>query len=154
LSLIGSKLFARTTLVSYEWEKGLFTYEQRIRVNKIAQSKITEVEKLKEFIRLFGGNIKRINIFNARLVTDWFDDFQRGIIYWAEREAKVLNYEPTADEKKFSHIAKTFGEFATVDSLADKYKIDPDIILQWEYHKVFMILWKDLELHKLQRNAK
>jgi hypothetical protein len=110
-----------------------------------------DVEKIKEIVELFGGKLSHVTPFNARRVLRYYQRFEKGMLYWVKREAKALHYEPTADEKKFGYdrISKIFGDFATVDSLADKYKVNPDEILKWEYNKVFVILWKDLELHKL-----
>jgi hypothetical protein len=113
---------------------------------------MNEAEKCKAIIRCLGGEVRKITFFNARKIAYYIKDISYGLTHWAEMEAKLLNYTPTMEEKKsgFIEIGKIFGDFATIEALADKYKKDPDEILLWEWGKVFTILWKDLEEHKIK----
>jgi hypothetical protein len=132
-------------------KEGKLSFGQKIELVKIALSTIADCEKAKEMIRCLGGKINKITPFNVGWVAKYITEVNEGLVYWAELEAKCLKYEPTMEERKsgYMEISKKFGDFATIEALANKYKKDPDDILKWEYGKVFTILWKDLEEHKI-----
>ena len=138
-------------LVKLDIEKGEFTFGQKIKLNQLLMSDVSEIEKVKGVIRILGGKIKRITRWNAKKVLKYVNEVVKGLEKWAEKEKTALKYEPTADEKKqgFNVVYEKFCEFATSDALAEKYHIDPDTILEWKYAKIFLILAKDLEVHKI-----
>lgn len=141
--------------------KGKLTFGQKIDLLEVIVNEQSEAEKAKAIIRILGGRINKIRWWNVRRVLRYVKGVVDGLEYWAKAEAKALKYEPTAEEKKmgYSVLSKKFGIFNTVDALALKYMKDPDDILNWDYAKVFLILCKDLETHKVdvknyERNSK
>jgi len=87
-----------------------------------------------------------------RKLVPYFHTVVEGMVEWAEKEARLLKYEPTAEEKKagISELTKRIGEMGTIKAMAKAYGVDPDEILKWKYSKVFGILFTDLEEYKYQ----
>lgn len=70
----------------------------------------------------------------------------------AKTEQKRLKYTPTKDEKKakIDDLA-VFGEWGTIDTIAQRMHILHDDVLNLRYNDVISMLWKDLEEAKYQR---
>lgn len=133
-------------------KEGKMTFGQRIDLGKIFQDiNTSESEKFEKTI--FCLHKYKPKPKEYALLFDYFEDIIQGIIHWIETEQTMLKYDPTSDElaagiKEFS---LKVGEFGTVKALAKAYSKDPDEILEWEYGKIFGILYTDLEEHKFQK---
>jgi len=131
---------------------GKLTFGQRIELGEIFQNDTTsEAQKFEQtFIRL---HEYKPEPSEYALLLDYFGEIIHGITYWIEKEQTLLKYEPTSEEvaagiKEFS---SKVGEFGTIKALAKAYSKDPDEILEWDYGKIFGILFTDLEEHKFQK---
>lgn len=124
---------------------GKFTYTQRIELGKIIASETTDYDKFTQIL-------KCLNIRQSKsiLLLGYFEEIIEGLQYWFERESVMLRYEPSMEEVAagIQDYSKNIGDFGTVKSLAKAYNQDPDTILNWEYGKVFGILYTDLEEYK------
>ena len=132
---------------------GKFTYAQRIELGKILTNIAThEIEKLKQTIRCLHGFELMITPDNAVFYADYFEEILEGVLSWIEKE-KMLQYKPTPEEVKagIKDLSEKIGDFGTIKALAKEYNRDPDEILQWEYGKVFGILYTDYEQYKFQK---
>ncbi len=128
---------------------GKLTYGQRIELGEIFQNeKLSEAKKFKAALKCMLGE---------KYAVKWqweevkiFEKIIEGVQFWAEREKSMLHYEPTADELAagYKQLGERLGVMSTVMTLAQKFGKDPDEILEWEYGKVFGLLYADLEQYK------
>ena len=127
---------------------GKLTFGQRIDIGKLMGSDVSEVEKFEQTFEILHGF--KPKIIEYRKYIGYFSEIIEGLKFWAEKEATMLKYEPTPEEKQagIKDFSQKVGEFSTVKALAKTYSRDPDEILEWEYGKVFGILYTDLEEHK------
>lgn len=129
---------------------GKLTYGQRIALGKILEKEQDEYLMIREIIyclhKYYPKNSEII------ILSEYINEIIEGIIYWVERENTMLNYEPSPEEKRAGvlELSKKIGHFGTIKSLAKNYSKEPDEILNWEYGKIFGILYTDLEEYKYQ----
>lgn len=137
---------------------GKLTYGQRIELGEIlAREGASISEKCTAVMRCLYPDwvqtLKKEQLFTKEVVA-CFEEVVDGLRYWMQREATMLAYQPTAEEiaAGINNLGKKLGPMMTVMTLAEKFGKDPDEILQWEYGKVFGLLYADLEGFKYQRN--
>ena len=131
---------------------GKLTFAQRIELGEIfGNGDMSEVEKFEQAIKCIYG--KKIKPNQYGQYVGKFRAIVEGLQYWCEAEARMLHNEPTADERAagIEEYSKNIGIFGTVKAIAKTFGQDPDDVLQWEYGKVFSILYTDLEDYKYQR---
>lgn len=131
---------------------GKLTYGQRIELGEIlAREGASISEKYSTVMQCLYPDW--VQTFTPEWVA-WFEEVVDGLRYWMQREATMLAYQPTAEEiaAGINNLGKKLGPMMTVMTLAEKFGKDPDEILQWEYGKVFGLLYADLEGFKYQRN--
>lgn len=133
-------------------KSGRLSFGQRIELGKIISSDKDDITTLIEVINClhdFRPTKRQIIIMSK-----YIDDILHGLKYWNDAENTLLKYDPTPEEKMagIQSLSKKIGSMGTVDALAEKYGVDPDIIINWEYAKVFGILFADLEKAKYQRS--
>lgn len=73
-----------------------------------------------------------------------FKDAVEGLSFWIKAESEQLKYTPTQEEKDagVERYAKEVGEIGTAYAIAKEFSLDPDVILNWKYGKVFGYLRK------------
>lgn len=143
---------ARIVLHKINFEGSDFTYGSRIALGDIfGASGVTEYGMLKNAFRELYG-------FSARLLpVRWrvkaFNHIIAGLTSWIEKEQKMLQYTPSSDELAagVKELGEKVGNMATIKALAKAYSKDPDEILEWDYAKVFGILYTDLEERKYEK---
>lgn len=130
---------------------GKLTYGQRIELGQILfdEKKSASQKYAAAMACLYPG-------WTQTFAAEWIARYQEvieGIEYWMKKEAAMLDYQPTGDELAagFNDLGRKLGPMMTVMTLAEKFSRDPDEILQWEYGKVFGLLYADLENFKFQR---
>lgn len=131
---------------------GKLTYGQRIELGEIlAREGASVSEKYTATMKCLYPDW--VQTFTPEWVA-WFEEVIEGLRFWMERETTMLAYQPTAEEiaAGINNLGKKLGPMMTVMTLAEKFGKDPDEILQWEYGKVFGLLYADLESFKYQRN--
>lgn len=131
---------------------GKLTYGQRIELSDIlGKADSTTSEKYIAVMQCLHPGWQ--HTFSIECIA-YFEEVVEGLRYWMEREATMLAYQPTAKEiaAGINNLGKKLGPMMTVMTLAEKFGKDPDEILQWEYGKVFGLLYADLESFKYQRN--
>lgn len=129
---------------------GKMTFAQRIALGKAIEAK-DEYVAMKEIIKaLHGIDVKLKDIVRLK---DYLTEIVEGIVFWVERENQMLSYEPTSEERQAGvlQLSEKIGYFGTIKALAKNYSREPDEILNWEYGKVFGILYTDLEEYKYQK---
>lgn len=129
---------------------GKMTFSQRIALGKAIEAK-DEYVAMKEIIKaLHRIDVKLKDIVRLK---DYLTEIVDGIVFWIERENQMLNYEPTIEERQAGvlQLSEKIGYFGTIKALAKNYSREPDEILNWEYGKVFGILYTDLEEYKYQK---
>lgn len=131
---------------------GDITYGQRLELGEIFQnSETSDRQKYEQAILCVYG--EKPNILNARQYVRLFNGIVEGLQHWTEIESKLLQYEPTSDERLagVEQYQKAVGNLATLHSIARSFGQDPDTVWNWKYSKVFGILLNDLESHKYQQ---
>ncbi|MDE5709162.1 MAG: hypothetical protein K2I32_06935 [Alistipes sp.] len=139
-------------LVKIDIRGGKLTYGQRIEIGEIlAREGASVSEKYTATMKCLHPDW--VQAFTPEWIA-WFEEVVDGLRYWMERETTMLAYQPTAEEiaAGINNLGKKLGPMMTVMTLAEKFGKDPDEILQWEYGKVFGLLYADLEGFKYQRN--
>ena len=139
-------------LTEYNYREGTFSYGARIGVGMILQD-----ESLSEYQRL-KGCWKELYGWNARLMPPRmrhrrFRRMLEGIEYWVELESQTLKYDPTPEQER-AGIKKLFnevGHMGTVKAIAEKFAFDPDVVLDWQWAKVYGILHADLKEYLYER---
>ena len=130
---------------------GKLTYGQRIELGVIlSNGSKSEFEYFMESMEcLYSRRPKARHI--AKLMPQ-FNEVLSGLKFWIEQEQMMLRYEPSPEEKRagISELSKKVGSMSTIKALAKAYGVDPDEILEWEYGKVFGILYTDLEESKFK----
>lgn len=129
---------------------GKLTFGQRIELGKIAQSGVSDSEIFEQIIFLLYKIKPRPRQYKKYI--SYFNHAIEGLKFWIEQE-KLLNYECSPEERAagIKEFTSKVGEFATIKALAKAYAKDPDEILEWEYGKVFGILYTDLEEYKFNQ---
>lgn len=126
-----------------------FTFGQRLALANAIRSEspfeiMQQVFKVMHNVAIKPRDVKKL--FN------YFQDILEKLEKWCERE-KVLNYEPSAEEKQagIKQLGEILKEFGQIDAIATRMHISHDAVLQLPYTTVFMILRKDLEQSKFER---
>ncbi len=130
---------------------GDMTFGQRIELGKIFSGKDDELLKFEKTFNCLHNFQPKLTEFK-RLVP-YFEEIVEGLKHWSTTEAKMLKYIPTPEEKQagIMDLSKKIGEMGTVKAIAKTYAMDPDVVLGWNYSKVFGILYTDLEESKFNR---
>ena len=131
-----------------------FTFGQRIGLGIIYNSQLSDIKK---FQKIFHCLENRKPKFEE--VTSWKEYLSIVdivVYYWMLKET-LLKYEPTPDElKSLENIDNSIYDKDdpagnTIRTLARIYNADPADVLNWEYSKVFRILFDDLEKSNHER---
>lgn len=99
-----------------------------------------------------GFELSSHDFLNLKL-QKYFEEICNGIIHWLTMESEMLAYTPTDAQLRagIKELSEKVGDFGTVKALAKQFNKDPDEILkEWDYAKVFLILYSDLEEYKYQ----
>lgn len=130
---------------------GKLTYGQRIEVGQILSGPMSEADKFCQSLRcMFGEDYKVTwSVEEVRI----FEQIIDGVKFWVEKETEMLKYDPTPEEVQAGckQLSEKLGPMSTIMALAHKFGKDPDEITQWEYGKVFGLLYADLEQTKYER---
>lgn len=136
----------------WNYKEGEFTYGQRIMIGQIlSDQERSWYQRLKAcWKELYGWNAR---LLIPALRVRMFDRMTEGIRYWVDLEQKTLKYEPTTDEQRAGilELNAEVGHMGTIKALAEKFGVDPDIILTWKWGKVYGILYADLKEALFQR---
>ena len=146
------KITAKSVIKSkIDIKAGEMTFNHRIELGKILSGNDSEIVKFQKVFECLHNFTPMFTQYN--LLLEYFKQIIEGLAYWIDVESKLLKYEPTAEEKQagIKELSVKIGELGTIDALAEKYGIDPDEVLKWQYAKVFGILFSDLEKSKYQR---
>ena len=138
-------------LREWKYEDGLFSYGQRISVGLIFGGEGSYYSKMKEAWReLYGWSAR---LMPPRMRARRFARMVEGLSWWVDQEQRELKYTPTAEEEMagLSRLNSEVGAMGTVNALAEKFGIDPDTVLRWEWAKVYGILRTDLKEHLFSR---
>lgn len=87
-------------------------------------------------------------------LTNFVKQVANDMKYWAEMEAKYLNYKPSKEEIQagIKNLNKDTSFLSTAKQLGKDYGIDPDVVLdKWKWSKVFILLKSDLEENDYMR---
>ena len=131
-----------------EWiyEEGGFSYGQRIEVGMVlSDESLTEYRRLIAAWRVLYGWPARL--MPPRIRVRRLARMVAGIQHWFNLEAQELKYIPTVEEERagLKSLTAEVGVMGTVNALAQKFGMDPDAVLRWEYAKVYGILRSDLK---------
>jgi hypothetical protein len=139
-------------LREWKYQEGEFSYGQRIAVGEILTDESrTWYQRLKACWRELYGWSARWMLPAVRVRR--FDRLTEGLRYWVEREQAELRYNPTAEEQRagLMRLNAEVGHMGTIKALAEKFGIDPDVVLTWQWGKVYGILRADLKEADFQR---
>ena len=134
---------------------GEFTYGNRIVLADIFKDENkSDYQKMKEAFReIYGYSCRwlpRRKRYRALIgIVDGFSE-------WIKREKMVLDYKPTQDQLNagIEKYAQAVGAMSTVHAIAERFSTDPDVVLKWDYAKVFGVLFVDLERYKYQERER
>lgn len=149
-SILG--LFKRSKTIEWPYidiKSGKMTYGQRLDLGGLFKdTTMTEMEQFDAVFKCLYNRVPKVTDYPF-LITK-YEEILAGIIFWAEKEAVMLKYDPTPEEKRagIKELCDKVGDMGTLKALAKAYSKDPDEILLWEYGKVFGILYTDLEESK------
>lgn len=133
-------------LTEWRYEEGGFSYGQRIEVGMVLSDEtLTEYRRLTAAWRVLYGWPARL--MPPRMRVRRLTRMVTGIKYWLELEAVELRYQPTVEEERagLDRLNAEVGAMGTVNALAQKFGMDPDAVLGWEWAKVYGILRSDLK---------
>lgn len=139
-------------LREWKYEDGEFTYAQRIELSEVFKDDSrNEYQKLKAAWKVLYG-------WSARWMNPWrrcraFERMLTGLKFWIDTERENLKYEPTPQENRAGllRLTEQVGEMGTIKALAEKFGVDPDVILTWHWGKVYGLLYADLKEVEYQR---
>ncbi|MDR0541045.1 MAG: hypothetical protein LBH19_02405 [Dysgonamonadaceae bacterium] len=129
---------------------GKLTFGQRIELGKIFQSGLSPAETFCKVFEALHGYTPETSEYGK--LYPYFEEITAGLQFWFEQE-KLLEYKPTSEETQagIKELSESIGEFGTIKALAKTYHTDPDVILTWQYGKVFGILYTDMKEFEYQR---
>lgn len=139
-------------LREFKYEEGTFTYGQRIGVGEILRNEdASEYQRLKDCWKELYGWPARLMPPKMRVAR--LNRMLEGIKYWVELEAQTLKYDPTPEQERagIKNMFAQVGHMGTVKALAEKFGKDPDIVLGWEWAKVYGILHADLKEYEYEQ---
>lgn len=129
-----------------DYKEGTFTYAERIALGEVwKRDDLREYQKLREAWReLYGWDCRWMPI---RMRVRRLMRLAEGVEWWFRLEEDTLKAEPTAEQLKagIRELAAKVGDMGTVKALAKDYGTDPDVVLTWQWGKVYGILLTDLE---------
>lgn len=139
-------------LREWTYEDGLFSYGQRIAAGDIlSDDSRSEYMRLKDCWReLYGWNAR---LMPPRMRARRFARMMKGLRHWFDLEAQTLRFTPSASQER-AGIAQMFaevGHMGTVKAMAEKFSMDPDAVLRWEWAKVYGILIADLREYEYEQ---
>ena len=137
-------------LTKVDIKGGKLTFRQRISLGEILTSGESEYEIFESCLLCLHKDIEVIcDIWHVK----YFQEITEGVNEWMEKERILLHYEPSQEEISagIKDLSEKIGEYGTIKSIAKSFHTDPDIVLDWEYGKVFGILWSDLEEYKYMK---
>lgn len=141
----------RVLLSKIDIKAGDMSFSQRIELGKIFSGKDDELLKFeKSFVCLHNFQPK---LTEYKKLLPYFEQIIEGLKHWSTTESIMLKYTPTPEEKQagIMDLSKKIGELGTAKAIAKTYGMDPDVVLGWNYAKVFGILYTDLEENKFNR---
>jgi len=132
---------------------GDMTFSQRIGLGKIMLSDISEVEKFERVFKFLHGielnPDDRSEMDENSDLIDYFREIVTGLAFWIQQES-LMKYELTPKERinqdNSTDTLQVPG--GTINAIARKYNVGLDDVLNWEYKKVFQILFDDYEVYK------
>lgn len=133
-------------------EAGDLTYGQRIELGRIlSDATIGDVIRFKETFKCLYGRFPATFAIAAHIKE--YDRIIQGVKHWIDIESQMLHYEPTQEELQagVEQYHQAVGELSTLHSIARSFSVDPDVVYNWKYSKVFGILLNDLESYKYQQ---
>ncbi len=123
---------------------GDLTYGQRIELGGILANPKgrSEYELFMDTIECLYGRRPTPKEFKGAIPL--FKEAVEGLTFWMKAESEQLKYTPTQEEKDagVERYAKEVGEIGTAYAIAKEFSLDPDVILNWKYGKVFGYLRK------------
>ena len=133
-------------------KSGAFSFGERIEIGHIMTSEDDPYVKAVFVFKTLHGF--RPNWLAVQLLNRYILSIFEGLKYWLEAE-KNLKYTPTPEEAEagIEDFSKKIGEVGTVTELAEKFGKDPDVILRWDYAKVYGIMYAALEKYKFQKKV-
>lgn len=139
-------------LREWKYEDGEFTYAQRIELTEVFRNdSLNGYQKMKAAWKVLYG-------WSARWMNPWrraraFERMLEGLEFWVKKERENLKYEPTPEEYQagLPRLSEEVGELGTIKALAEKFGVDPDVILTWHWGKVYGLLYADLKETEHQR---
>lgn len=122
---------------------GDMTLAQRSELGTILSSECSELDKFTAVFECLHSFKPKLAEFEELL--PYFKEIIEGILFWVKVESIELKYTPTAKELQagINQLGENLGCFGVADSIGQRYSIDPDVVMQWKYSKVFLILVKD-----------
>lgn len=135
----------------YNYREGEFSYGQRIAISRIWREELREYEKLKlVWKELYGYDCRVIPVRKrVRLLLGLAD----GLRYWFDLEQRTLATEPTQEQLRagIRELSEKIGDMGTVTAIAKDYGVDPDVVLTWQWGKVYGILLTDVEQYRYEK---
>lgn len=131
---------------------GAFTYGQRIALGDIFRNdSLSAYAKMKAaFIELYGWSPRLLPAGpRYRAIKRTMLDFKG----WLDKEQKLLSHDPEPDQIQagIKDLIAHVGDMGTIKAIAKTYGLDPDVVVEWPYSKVFGILYTDLEEYKYEK---
>jgi hypothetical protein len=133
---------------------GRLTYGQRCELGELFAGDKTEVDKFKgAFQILYKITPDFRNSKEMKLYVEHFREIIDGLRFWLEKEKLLLDYNPEPEEVRagIKDLSAKISHYGTIKTLAKNYAQDPDAIFNWEYGKVFGIIYTDLEEYKYRK---
>lgn len=131
---------------------GKMTYGQRIELGIILSNKDkNDFELFSDVFKCLYGRVPAASQI-AKYIP-FFKEVIEGMLFWIEQESTMLKYEPSIEERRagIKELSAKVGDLGIIKAIAKDYKKDPDEIFNWEYSKVFGILYTDLEESKYRK---
>lgn len=143
-----NKALSKRGLTEIDVKAGKLTYGQRNDMGELLASDKSADVKFIECIKILYGF--RPTASEYKDLIEVFSRAVEGMEHWARVESIMLKYDYTPEEIQagVKDYAEKVGVSGTVMQIAKDFGQDPDIILKWEYAKVFLILLNDLEKAK------
>jgi hypothetical protein len=141
---------ASKNIIHIDVKAGELTFGQRIELGKLFQAGLSPSATFEKVFEVLHQITPKSSSY-AKLMP-YFEKIINGLMFWFEQE-KLLDYKPTSEEIQagIRELSEVIGEFGTVKALAKAYGRDPDEILQWQYGKIFGILFTDMKEAEYQK---
>lgn len=130
---------------------GTITYGEYIGLRMAINDTKEEVQIIQDVINVLHGDtlIKPKDYLNEAL-SIYIKEIAEGLRFWLQQENDKLDITPTSEQIRagIKEYSEKIGVSGTIYAIAKQFMLDPDVILQWEYRKVFGILYADVEQYK------